>query len=231
MKKYIISVLAFVFFCSALNAQLNVGLKADLNVTNPKIELDIPNFNRLNFDTKNKAGFNAGFILEYNIKKIQLSTYPTYSYISYEGSEDVKFSFNLGFIPLSLNFPVDIEGNFQYLKFPVMTGYQFFVLENFYVYPQFGADFNFGLGGKYNVILNSTQFNDETEIADEKVVFGKDDDQFKRFDVVLKIGAMGQYKRIRGGVYYNLGLLDIQNSEEGLIKNRYVELSLGYILF
>ena len=54
--------------------------------------------------------------------------------------------------------------------------------------------------------------------------------EHKKGDVSAVIGLGIDLKRFRGNVRYNLGLRDISNDNEGRIRNRGLQVSLGYWL-
>lgn len=76
--------------------------------------------------------------------------------------------------------------------------------------------FSLQLGPQYSFLLNARN-------GDVKI-----NDSFKKGDVSALIGLGFDLKRLHGNVRYNIGLRNISNENDGRVRNRGFEVSLGY---
>jgi hypothetical protein len=183
----------------------NFGVKAGLNLANMLYKNDE---GTLSDDFKVKPGFHIGGIAD--IPLIENISVETGILLSSKGfrydKNGVKFSDNL-----------------IYLDIPVTAKYSY-VLNKIKLFANAGPNFGLGLSGKYKTEIEGD------EDRDVKWGSGEEND-LKRFDLGLLIGAGVQYDSYTVGLNYNLGLSNIAANTEGgtKIKNRIFGLSVGYM--
>ncbi|HDP74446.1 MAG TPA: PorT family protein [Bacteroidales bacterium] len=190
----------------------NFGVKAGLNLSNMVIENCLE-------DLKMNLGFNLGVTAEIPINDM--------------------FAFETGLMLNTKGFRISEEGeilgetmgskvkiNIYYLDIPLTTKVDFdaggakaFVIAGPYV--------GFALSGKAKTEVSDAG---ETERHTQSIEFGSDDDQAKRLDYGLLIGAGAEFGQISVGANYGLGLASMSNYSDNGDKesHRVISISVGY---
>ena len=104
-----------------------------------------------------------------------------------------------------------------YLQIPVMAEFRSEVAQSTNVFINIGPYFAYGIGGNYD---------DNLSIMPTGSLFTN---ILNRFDCGLTYGAGVIYKKVKFGIWYETGLVDISNVEEYSIKTRNLMFSLSYI--
>lgn len=107
--------------------------------------------------------------------------------------------------------------NTTYLQIPLMAEFRSEVAQSTNVFINIGPYFAYGIGGNYD---------DNLSIKPTGSLFTN---ILNRFDCGLTYGAGVIYKKVKFGIWYETGLVDISNVEEYSIKTRNLMFSLSYI--
>ncbi len=134
------------------------------------------------------------------------------------------FSFETGLIFSTQGYKASMDGsdlsvNLFYANIPI-TGKARYELDAINIYGIFGPYIGFGLSGKQKIGSNSESIN-----------WGSgDNDDLKRFDMGLIIGAGVEYGPFVGGLQYQLGLANIVAQTDDGVKtqNRVFQITFGY---
>lgn len=122
-----------------------------------------------------------------------------------------------------------IHVNLIYIDIPVLLKYNHELNEKISLIGYAGPALGIAVGGKYK---SKVEFMGETEKDSESVRFGNDpeEDDYKRIDFGLMMGAGVLIKDFRIGLIYNQGLINVSPySENGYIsRNRVLSLGVGY---
>ncbi len=177
------------------------GIKAGLNLANQLAKDDDRTYSD---DLDMKIGFHIGVTAEFPIN--ELFSFETGLLLSQKG---YKYDGAWG----------DYTVNLNYLEVPLL-GKATFDLGDLMIYGQLGPYVGFGLTGKFK----SDDEEDDIEWGSD------DDDDFKRLDFGLNIGAGVQVSNITIGASYGLGLANISPHDEGgyRVNNRVIGISVGY---
>lgn len=192
------------------------GVKAGLNLSNMLVEDDDDTYSD---DFKVNPGFHVGATAEFPITEL--------------------FSFETGLLLSTKGFKVSEEETFMgetvkyesklnliYLDIP-LTAKASFDLGGARIYGVFGPYIGMGLSGKSKFEITAMG---ETETDEEDIKWGSDEDDFKRLDLGLTMGAGVEISSIQIGLSYGLGLANISTSTDGgsKISNRVLGISVGY---
>lgn len=104
-----------------------------------------------------------------------------------------------------------------YLQIPVMAEFRSEVALNTNVFINVGPYFAYGIGGNYDA---------NSSIMPTGSLFTN---ILSRFDCGLTYGAGVIYKKVKFGIWYETGFVDISNVEDCSIKTRNLMFSLSYI--
>lgn len=205
--KNLIKLLILVFAFSAATETIaqTFGVKAGLNLSNMLVKDDDDTYSD---DFKMKPGFHVGVTAEFPFSDmVSFETGLLLSTKGYKESEgDAKFNANLLYIdiPLTARTTFDVGGA--------------------QIYGTFGPYLSMGLSGKY-------KYEDGDISEDNDVKWGSgDDDDLKRLDFGLTIGAGLALNAIEVGVSYNLGLANVSSYTDNGAKqsHRVVGVSVAY---
>lgn len=194
------------------------GVKAGLNLSNMLVEDDDDTYSD---DFKVNPGFHVGATAEFPITEL--------------------FSFETGLLLSTKGFKVSEEETFMgetvkyesklnliYLDIP-LTAKASFDLGGARIYGVFGPYIGMGLSGKSKFEITAMG---ETETDEEDIKWGsdEDEDEFKRLDLGLTMGAGVEISSIQIGLSYGLGLANISTYTDGgsKISNRVLGISVGY---
>lgn len=90
-----------------------------------------------------------------------------------------------------------------------------------------GPLFSVGIGGNYTTVYD---WSGSKQAVKEKVEWGDADGELKRLDMGVLFGGGVQFDRWQIGLSYNLGMINISNVYENILKNRQWQISVGYEL-
>lgn len=205
MKKMrIMLVVAMFAMVSAVSAQTSLGIKGGVNMSNfYGDELD---------DQNVKIGFHIGLAADYEFaynSAIQTGLFFT--------TKGAKYSESIG----------DATGDFtvnpMYLQLPVHYAYKLDVTPGTRIVFHAGPYVAYGIGGKAKL---SGSLGD-WEGATEWDVFG-DNGFLKNFDAGLGLGVGAEFGPLLLDLGWDMGLVNIADSDNGDIKNQNAYLSVGY---
>jgi hypothetical protein len=194
----------------------NFGIKGGLNLANWLMKDDTDTYSD---DFKMALGFNLGVTAEF----------PLTDMLSFETG--LMFN-NKGFaIKESMDFfgetmEIKSKTTLNYIDIP-LTAKATFGAGSTNVFVLAGPYVGFGLSGKSK---STYSYGGESETDTEDIDFGSEDDQVKRLDYGLILGAGVDFGTISVGASYGLGLGNLLNNPENgeKINNRVISISVGY---
>lgn len=197
-------VVAMLAMVTAVSAQMNLGIKGGVNMSN---------FYGDELDGKNvKIGFHIGLAADYDFaynSAIQTGLYFT--------TKGAKYTDSFG-----ENISGEITANPMYLQLPVHYAYKIDVSPGTRIVLHAGPYAAYGVGGKIKASGSAGDISAETESD----VFG--DNRFKRFDAGLGLGVGAEFGPLLLDLGWDMGLVNIADSSNGDIKNQNAYLSVGY---
>lgn len=189
---------------TAVSAQVSLGVKGGINMSN---------FYGDELDTKNvKVGFNIGLLADYEFT--YNSAIQTGLFFTSKGS---KYTTSLGSIS------GEISSNPMYLQLPIHYAYKLDVTPGTRIVFHGGPYAAFGVGGKWKV---SGSYRDNTAAKDGSL-FGSNA-LLKRFDAGLGLGVGAEFGVILVDLGWDMGLVNISESNKGDLKNQNAYVSVGY---
>lgn len=205
MKKMRLTLMvAMLAIVTAVSAQTSLGIKGGVNMSN---------FYGDELDDRNvKIGFHVGVAADYEFMynhAIQTGLFFTTKGAKYQG----EFGSVTGEVSL----------NPMYLQLPVHYAYKIDVSPGTRVVLHAGPYVAYGIGGKANVTISSSEGSSETDGVD---IFG--DDGFDRFDAGLGLGIGAEFGRFLVDLGWDMGLVNISGYSEANVKNQNAYLSVGY---
>jgi hypothetical protein len=206
----LLCVLVLLTMATRTSAQ-KFAVKAGLNLSKMLLKNDNGTYSD---DLKMHPGFHVGATAEFPINDmfsfepgLLLST-KGYNY-ERPGSSDYTEKLNLFYfeIPLNAKATFDVEG----VK----------------IYGAFGPYLGLGLSGKYKTKTSGVSDNSTVNWGSDS-----ENDDLKRFDLGINVGAGVEIKSILVGINYGLGLANISSYTDGgnKAKNRVFAISFGYKL-
>lgn len=206
MKKMtIMLVVAMMAMVTTANAQLNLGVKGGLNMSNfYGDELDGENM---------KIGFHVGLAADYDFtynQAIQTGLYFTAKGAKYDGS--------IG------DLAGDVTFNPMYLQLPVHYAYKIDISPATRFVLHAGPYVAYGIGGKSKLSASTSDASGEVDGPD---LFG-DNGALERFDAGLGLGVGFEFGQLLLDLGWDVGLVNISSSDNGDIKNQNAYLSVGY---
>ncbi|MEQ8547142.1 MAG: porin family protein [Cyclobacteriaceae bacterium] len=194
------------------------GVKAGLNLSNLLVEDDNETYSD---DYEMNPGFHVGATAEFRIT--QLFSFETGLLFSTKG---FKISGEESIFGVAIQY--ESKMNLFYLDIP-LTAKASFDLGSAKIYGVFGPYIGMGLSGKSKY---ETTTLGETETGEEDINWGSDEveDDLKRLDFGLTMGAGVEISAIQIGLSYGLGLANIlpYNDDGSRISNRVLSISVGY---
>lgn len=171
------------------------------------------NFYGDDLDDQNvKIGFHVGLAADYEFaynSAIQTGLFFT--------TKGAKYSESIG------DATGDFTANPMYLQLPVHYAYKLDVTPGTRIVFHAGPYVAYGIGGKSKLSGSLGDWEDETE----RDVFG-DNGFLKNFDAGLGLGVGAEFGPILLDLGWDMGLVDIADSDQGSIKNQNAYLSVGY---
>ena len=201
-----------------------IGIKAGANFSNmiiKKTEIFAP------YDTQNElykasTGFHAGAAIDYPVRNLFIiesglffNTKGTSGTIEQTfGEEDLIISnkHNLYYldIPMVIKVPISLQG-----------------------FSFYGAAGGYAGAGLFGNTKSTSTFGELKETENRTINWGFETgiDDYKRFDYGLSFGAGFNWKSFTAGLNYNYGLANLspESAGGGIINNRVLGVSLGYI--
>lgn len=222
MKKLIslFFLILLLFVTTQSFAQIKFGAKAGLNLSNM---LSKDNTTTYSKDYKMKSGFHIGAIAEYPLSEI--FSVESGLFLSSKG-------FKAQIMIDSFGFPIDIkaEATLYYLDIPI-TAKASYNIGAAKIYGFAGGYLGIGLSGKIKTEMSAFVF---AQSDNQDVSWGSDEnnDDFKRLDYGLSVGAGAEIQSFLLEVTYGLGLANLAPSTTGGAKenNRVIGISVGYKL-
>ena len=197
-------VVAMLAMVTALSAQAQLGVKGGLNMSN---------FYGDDLDDQNmKLGFHVGLTADFEIA--YNSAIQTGLILHTKGA---KYSASEGEIS------GDVTVNPMYIQLPLHYAYKLDVSPGTRVVFHAGPYAAYGVGGKTKVSGSLGDASAEVE-GD---VFG-DDGFMKRFDAGLGLGVGAEFGQILLDLGWDMGLVNIADSDNGDFKNQNAYLSVGF---
>ena len=196
-------VVAMLAMVTAVSAQMNLGVKGGVNMSN---------FYGDELDDKNvKIGFHIGLAADYDFaynSAIQTGLFFT--------TKGAKYTSSFG------DASGELTVNPMYLQIPVHYAYKIDVSPGTRVVLHAGPYAAYGVGGKSKLSGSVGDIGAEYE----EDVFG--DDGFKRFDAGLGLGVGAEFGPLLFDIGCDMGLVNIVDSDNGDLKNQNAYLSVGY---
>jgi len=200
MKKLkLAAVLALLFFVTTVSAQMSLGIKGGVNMSNVYGD-----------DVKGsdiKIGFHAGLAADYNFAPemaIQTGLFLTTK--GFEFNEEV------------LGFSADASANLMYLQVPVHFAYKIDVTPGTRVVLHGGPYAAYGIAGKTKGAFEG--------VSDETDSFG--DNAFDRFDAGLGLGVGAEFGALLFDIGWDMGLIDILPDSKIKNQNAYLSVGYRF---
>jgi hypothetical protein len=205
MKKMKLSLLAaMLIVVTAANAQLSLGVKAGLNMSN---------FHGDELRHKNaKVGFNVGILADYEF--MYSSAIQTGLFLTTKGFRSKEYTDAAG--------KLKYRENLIYLQLPVHYAYKLYVAPGTRLVFHAGPYMAYGMGGRRKVTAGNILG------GNTKSIFGGGDLQYKRFDAGLGLGVGAEFGPILCDLGWDMGLVNVSRTRNGDIKNQNAYLSVGY---
>ncbi|MBF6598373.1 MAG: PorT family protein [Fermentimonas sp.] len=197
-------VVAMLAMVTVASAQMNLGVKGGVNMSNFYGD-------ELN-DNNVKIGFHIGLAADYDFaynSAIQTGLFFT--------TKGAKYSSSVG------EASADVTVNPMYLQLPVHYAYKIDVSPGTRVVLHAGPYAAYGVGGKSKLSGSVGDVGGETESE----VFG-DDGFLKRFDAGLGLGVGFEFGPLLLDLGWDMGLVNIADSDNSDLKNQNAYLSVGY---
>jgi hypothetical protein len=215
--KNLLFIVLLITLASSTFAQ-SFGIKAGLNLSNMTMKDDEDTYSD---DYKMLPGFHVGVVAE--IPFSDMFSFEPGLLLSTKG-----FKFEESEEYMGETMESKMKMSLYYLDIPLNLKASF-GSDDTKFYGTFGPYLGMGLSGKYK---SEISFMGETESEDEDVEWGSDaeEDDIKRFDFGVAVGAGVEFGAISVGAAYALGLANISAyTEEGSsIKNKVISVSVGY---
>ena len=152
------------------------------------------------FSPKNNVGFNFGVSVDIPMmESLYLQSGLYYTVKGYKLEED-------GYTE---------KATPSYLELPILASYRYNFSEYTQLQVNFGPYLAYGIAGKY-----------KWDDGDDDEDYFNDD--IKKFDAGLAIGAGMIFGHIFVGINYDLGLTNILKDSEGTLKNKCLSINVGY---
>jgi hypothetical protein len=214
MKKVLLATVV-VLFAISVNAQVQFGVKAGLNLANVSVTEGGESA-----DTKMKPGFHIGAIVDLSLSESfsvqpgllfsQKGTKSEGSYSQQGITVDTKSTMKLNYLDIPINAVLKLEAGSS--KIHLFAG----------------PVISYALSGKTTVEASAMGISNS---EDADVEFGSEDGQMKRLDFGVNVGAGIQFNKILVSANYNLGLANLISGgdSDNFMKNRTIGISVAYL--
>lgn len=178
---------------------ITFGVRGGVNFAKQAVSSD-----GYSFSAKNNLGFNVGVSVDIPfLESLYLQSGLYYTGKGYKFDED-------GY---------EEKVNLSYLQIPVLASYRYNFSEAAQLQINVGPYFAYGIDGKYKCEEDGEKWEEDAF----------SDDEYKKFDMGLTVGAGITFGHIFVGANYDFGLTNIMNGlEGGSLKNRCLSISVGY---
>lgn len=203
MKKMrLVLVVAMLAIVTGASAQLNLGVKGGVNMSN---------FYGDELTDKNlKIGFNVGLLADYEL--------------SYNSAIQTGLFFTTkGFKSENSDWDAEYTENLMYVQLPIHYAYKIDVSPGTRVVFHAGPYVAYGVGGSRKASVGNISGE-----WDVDKIFGDALTQYKPLDAGLGLGVGAEFGPILVDLGWDMGLVSISNSDNGNIKNQNAYLSVGY---
>ncbi len=201
MKKLRLTlVVAMLAVVTVASAQMNLGIKGGLNMSNLVVDDEIT-------DKNMKIGFHVGLAADYDFAPnmaIQSGLF-----FSTKGST-LKIADNTEFTE-----------NLMYLQLPVHLAYKLDATPGTRIVFHAGPYVAYGVGGKRSFKAGSIEGSSDK-------IFGDGNWQYKPFDAGLGLGVGAEFGPVLVDIGWDMGLVNMSNRSSGNVKNQNAYLSVGY---
>lgn len=200
MKKIkLMLVLALFAMVTAVSAQVSLGVKGGINMSNLYgDELDNENV---------KIGFNVGLLADIDFSFN--SAIQTGLFFTTKG-----YKYDLG--------NLDYTENLMYIQLPVHYAYKIDVTPGTRVVFHAGPYAAYGVGGSRKPDAGELGSLEVDKIFGDRML------QYKPFDAGLGLGVGAEFGPILVDLGWDMGLVNISNTSNGNVKNQNAYLSVGY---
>lgn len=196
----------------------NIGVRAGLNMSNMLMKEGQRTYSE---DFNTNPGFQIGLVADFPIQGI--FSFETGLMLSSKGYRE-----NEEFTEMGERYKYNSSLNLMYLEIPLAAKASF-DLGGVRVYGNFGPYLGMGISGKYKWDYS---YSGESDKGDETVNWGNDpeNEEFRRFDYGLTMGAGVEINNLQIGLNYGLGLANVSSYNEDGFKanNRVLGLTVGY---
>jgi len=221
-KKVYVVMLVAVLTASYAQAQITIGARAGFSLTSMSEKYDGKKLDNEDIITMVKPGFQIGITGDYALT--DAFSVQSGLLIAMQGCrKDITFE---GYYLMLPSYDEKLTMSITYLQIPVNAQYQMSLGKKKLLF-QAGPYLGFAFGGKMKSKVNSQYYGERTE--EEKIEFGSDEDKMKRLDAGLALGTGLQFGRLRAGVGYSFGLMNLSNVDKVSLKNNAFTLSLTYM--
>lgn len=199
MKKLRLTlVVAMLAVVTVASAQMNLGIKGGLNMSNLYGD-------ELN-DKNMKLGFHVGLAADYDFAaNMAIQSGLFFSTKGYKVKRDA----------------LEYTENLMYLQVPVHLAYKVDVTPGTRIVFHGGPYLAYGVGGKRDFKVGSLEGSSDK-------IFGDGTLQYKPFDAGLGIGVGAELGQFLLDLGWDFGLVNISNASNGNVKNQNAYLSVGY---
>lgn len=184
------------------SAQMNLGIKGGLNMSNYVVGDEIT-------DKNMKLGFHVGLAADYDFAPnmaIQSGLLFTTKGSTLKLTDNIEFTENL-----------------MYLQLPVHLAYKLDVSPGTRIVFHGGPYLAYGIGGK-----RTAKAGDLSGEWNVNKVFGDAAGQYKPFDAGLGLGVGAEFGPMLFDIGWDMGLVNMSNRNSGNVKNQNAYLSVGY---
>lgn len=187
------------FFSTEKSDQpITFGVRAGLNFANMSWEED---HSSLSLDSR--TAFNVGLSVDFPI--LQSMYIQSGLYLSSKGCKEKSGSEEITMSPM-------------YLEIPVLASYRYDISESTQLQLNVGPYFGYGIGGKYEAEKGDYSYDED---------FFEDDD-VKKFDCGLQIGAGVTFGKVYVGCGYQFGMANIIDDSDLSVKHKNFMINVGY---
>jgi hypothetical protein len=196
----------------------NIGVRAGLNMSNMVMK---DNHRTYSEDLSTNPGIQIGLIADFPIQSIfSFETGVLLSSKGYRESEE--------FSEMGNTYKFSSSANLMYLEIPLAAKASYDI-GGVKVYGNFGPYIGMGIAGKYKW---NYSYSGESEKGDENINWGNnpEDEEFRRLDYGLTMGAGVEIYNFQIGLNYGLGLANISSyNDDGFrTNNRILGITVGY---
>ena len=205
MKKRILFLLVAVLTASYAYAQVSIGARAGLNLTNIYQKDEQGKMKGLDWI----PGFQIGVVADYPLLE-DISIQPSILFATQGAKSETKVS----------GYKAKVTFNLHYIQVPINLQYK-----RDFLLLQAGPYIGYGIGGKLKAEISQGT----TSISNsEKIKFGNGDDaDFKALDFGFGLGAGLQFGNLQAVLGYNLGLVKLDPDVNA--KNIGLTLTVTYL--